>query len=120
MKATDYVNKLGGKDAAGLREELEALRKEQFNLRMQAGTGFPINLIYRAEKIPELVVDVPGDTDGDQDLDLIDLASLQAGFTGPGQGGLPFPERLSDHDGDGDLDDADVVAFVDAGTGPAR
>lgn len=39
MKAKEYVNKLGGKDAEGLREELEALRKEQFNLRMQAATG---------------------------------------------------------------------------------
>ncbi len=88
--------------------------------RLTLDVGFPTNLLYRAEKVPALVVDLPGDTDGDQDLDLADLAGLQVGFTGPGPAALPFPERLSDHDGDDDLDAADVVAFVSWGTGPAR
>ncbi len=35
MKASD----LRKKDEAGLREELEGLLREQFNLRMQNGTG---------------------------------------------------------------------------------
>lgn len=39
MKSTDYLKSIAGKDAAGLTAELEALRKEQFNLRMQAATG---------------------------------------------------------------------------------
>ncbi len=39
MKAVDYVKSLGDKDVAQLRQELSALRREQFSLRMQAGTG---------------------------------------------------------------------------------
>ncbi|WP_420428872.1 50S ribosomal protein L29 [Algiphilus sp.] len=39
MKSTDYLKSIANKDAAGLTAELEALRKEQFNLRMQAATG---------------------------------------------------------------------------------
>jgi large subunit ribosomal protein L29 len=39
MKAQEYVKSLRDKDAKALGEELEALRKEQFNLRMQAATG---------------------------------------------------------------------------------
>lgn len=39
MKGSDYIKSLDGKDAAQLREELSALRREQFSLRMQAGTG---------------------------------------------------------------------------------
>lgn len=39
MKSTEYLKSISGKDAAGLTTELEALRKEQFNLRMQAATG---------------------------------------------------------------------------------
>jgi len=39
MKTTDYVKTLVGKDAAGLKTELEALRREQFNLRMQSAMG---------------------------------------------------------------------------------
>lgn len=39
MKTTDYLKSLRGKDAAGLKAELEALRKEQFNLRMQGAIG---------------------------------------------------------------------------------
>jgi len=39
MKAVDYVKSLGDKGVAQLRQELSALRREQFSLRMQAGTG---------------------------------------------------------------------------------
>ena len=39
MKSTDYLKSIADKDDAGLTAELEALRKEQFNLRMQAATG---------------------------------------------------------------------------------
>lgn len=39
MKAAEYVKSLDGKDVAQLNEELAALRKEQFNLRMQLSTG---------------------------------------------------------------------------------
>ncbi len=39
MKTTEYVKTLRSKDAAGLKSELQALRQEQFNLRMQATMG---------------------------------------------------------------------------------
>ncbi len=39
MKTADYVKSLRDKDASGLKEELAALRREQFNLRMQASMG---------------------------------------------------------------------------------
>jgi large subunit ribosomal protein L29 len=39
MKNIDYIKELRGKSAAQLGEELAALRKEQFNLRMQQAVG---------------------------------------------------------------------------------
>lgn len=39
MKGQEYVKGLRGKTAVELSTELEALRKEQFNLRMQQATG---------------------------------------------------------------------------------
>ncbi len=39
MKTIEYLKTLRGKDAAGLKDELAALRREQFNLRMQASMG---------------------------------------------------------------------------------
>lgn len=39
MKTTDYVKSLVGKSAGDLKTELVALRKEQFNLRMQSAVG---------------------------------------------------------------------------------
>jgi large subunit ribosomal protein L29 len=39
MKAQEYVKSLSGRDAKALQEELVALRREQFNLRMQSVTG---------------------------------------------------------------------------------
>ena len=39
MKANEYLKTLTAKDAAGLEAELAALRREQFNLRLQRATG---------------------------------------------------------------------------------
>jgi large subunit ribosomal protein L29 len=39
MKAAEYVKDLRSKNTQELNDELLALRKEQFNLRMQAATG---------------------------------------------------------------------------------
>lgn len=39
MKRIDYLKALVDKDVRQLRDELSALRREQFSLRMQAGTG---------------------------------------------------------------------------------
>ena len=39
MKTAEYVKNLRGQSAQALKEELAALRKEQFSLRMQKATG---------------------------------------------------------------------------------
>ena len=39
MKKNDELKVLRGKDAKALNEELAAVRREQFNLRMQSATG---------------------------------------------------------------------------------
>ena len=39
MKSAEYTKGLRGKDAGQMQEELLSLRKEQFNLRMQAALG---------------------------------------------------------------------------------
>lgn len=39
MKTTEFVKTLRDKSPADLKTELAALRKEQFNLRMQAAVG---------------------------------------------------------------------------------
>ena len=39
MKAAEYLKQLRGKSAEQLTEELEALHREQFNLRLAAATG---------------------------------------------------------------------------------
>ena len=79
---------------------------------------------YRAQRIPALIVDAPGDRDGDQDLDLRDLGDLQLSFgltasELEGGSGLPFPDRLSDMDGDGEIGSKDLEAFARWMSGPA-
>jgi len=52
MKNTDYVKDLRAKGTAELKSELVALRKEQFNLRMQQAVGQlnQSNLVYNVRK----------------------------------------------------------------------
>lgn len=89
---------------------------------LDAGVGWPAmgagQLIYRVEKLTELIVDTPADFDGDQDLDLVDLGALQAAYGRSGP--LEYPGTLSDHDRDGDLDARDVGEFAYWMTGPGR
>jgi large subunit ribosomal protein L29 len=48
MKSSEYLKGLSGKTVEDLREELGALRKEAFNLRMQSGIGqLPKNHLIR-------------------------------------------------------------------------
>ena len=61
--------------------------------------------IYRAERISRLIVDTPGHSDGDWDLDLADAEALKGCFTGPGPAQLVFPCTLSDLDSDADCED---------------
>lgn len=52
MKNTDYVKGLRAKSASELQTELVALRKEQFNLRMQQAIGQlnQSNLVFNVRK----------------------------------------------------------------------
>jgi hypothetical protein len=75
--------------------------------------GFPRGRTMRADRISSLNVDAPGDTDGDWDVDLLDLAALQLALSGGTYGELGFPEKLSDANRDGrlDLDDLERVIY---------
>lgn len=62
--------------------------------------------------------EIPGDTDGDDDIDLVDFAEIQLCYTGPG--GTATDEcGCVDSDGDGDVDLVDFAAFQIAFTGSA-
>lgn len=52
MKSTEYVKTLRGKSESELKVELSGLRKEQFNLRIQAALGQPAkgSLVRQARK----------------------------------------------------------------------
>ncbi|MFN3166892.1 MAG: choice-of-anchor tandem repeat NxxGxxAF-containing protein [Phycisphaeraceae bacterium] len=61
---------------------------------------------------------LPGDTDGDGDIDDADLATAFSNYTGPvGTLGGKTPAD-GDTDGDGDIDDADLANAISAYTGP--
>jgi large subunit ribosomal protein L29 len=52
MKTVDYIKDLRAKSMTELKDELAALRKEQFNLRMQAAVGqlTQSNLVHDVRK----------------------------------------------------------------------
>ena len=61
---------------------------------------------------------LPGDTDGDGDIDDADLGTSFANYTGPvgAAGGKTFAD--GDTDGDGDIDDSDLGTTFSGYTGP--
>jgi hypothetical protein len=62
---------------------------------------------------------LPGDTDGDGDVDDADLGVAFSNYTGPlGPGAGNKTAAQGDTDGDGDVDDADLGAAFAAYTGP--
>jgi hypothetical protein len=86
--------------------------------RLSLPAGSPSYLIYRADRVPQLILEMPADSDGDWDLDLADYGALQDCFTGPGPAGLTFPCTLSDADGDDDVDLADHAEWYRYISGP--
>ncbi len=94
----------------------EVTRDGRLVWKLRVGQGFPFTSIYRVQMLEALHADTPGDRDGDQDVDLLDLAGLQAGAGGGPE--LGFPDRLSDMDDDGDLDGADAADLARWMTGP--
>ena len=76
-------------------------------------------LVYRAERVPELIVDTPGDTDGDWDIDLADWARFQVAY-GQATRPLTFPDNLCDFDRDGEIGALDLGQYAYWSTGPGR
>ncbi len=105
--------------ALGIVTEVDADSNEVWQLAIDEG-GAPAWAIYRAERVPSLILDTPGDTDGDWDLDVLDFGRAQSCFTGSGPAGLQFPCTLSDVDGDDDVDRDDVGILVEQRTGPLQ
>jgi len=71
-----------------------------------------------SELQPIAVDPVPGDTDGDGDVDDADLGVAFANYTGPLGASAGKSPSHGDTDGDGDVDDADLGAAFAAYTGP--
>jgi hypothetical protein len=64
------------------------------------------------------IIQIPGDFDGDGDVDLVDFGIFQICFTGPG-GSKPFSEcSVFDCEGDQDVDLVDFACFQKGFTGP--
>jgi len=72
------------------------------------------NLNTRRRDVP---ISMPGDLDGDGDVDTDDYASLAACTTGP-LGAAPPMCRQADFDGDGDVDLLDLATFSTHYSGP--
>jgi hypothetical protein len=68
----------------------------------------------------ELAVMLPGDTDGDGDVDDADLGNLFANYTGPVGHAGGKTASTGDTDYDGDVDDADMGKAFANYTGPAE
>ena len=63
------------------------------------------------------IIPLPGDTDGDGDIDDSDLGTAFSSYTGPA-GDLGKSSADGDTDGDGDVDDSDLGAAFAGYTGP--
>ncbi len=76
------------------------------------GISLDLNHDGRPDECP-----IPGDFDGDHDVDLFDYAGMVECFSGPGADELPEPCEPLDFDGDGDVDLIDFWAYQAAFTG---
>ncbi len=88
-------------------------------LRFDSTTTGPFRSNFYVDAV-EITVEaaLPGDFDGDGDVDLNDFEQFDACLTGPGGGAQP-PCDAFDFDADNDVDFADFQAFQIAFTGPA-
>ena len=73
---------------------------------------------FAGEELPYFTAAIPGDTDGDSDVDDSDLGTSFANYTGPvgALGGKTSAD--GDTDGDGDIDDSDLGTSFAYYTGP--
>lgn len=68
--------------------------------------------------LSDYIVALPGDLDGDGDVDGVDLSQFFSNFTGPNLG--PPADPQADLDGDGDVDGVDLSQAFAAFTGPLK
>jgi hypothetical protein len=79
----------------------------------QPNLGFsPDMTTISGEQYAVVTLDIPGDWDGDGDVDLADCAQWPACITGPAQGPPAADCGVFDFDADGDVDLADFAAFA--------
>ena len=83
--------------------------------------NFDVHDIDHSGVIDELdsaLVSIPGNLDGDTDVDLADFATLQTEVTGSGTPYAWWESGLVDFDTDGDVDAQDMVRFFAHWSGP--
>ncbi len=78
---------------------------------------FDVNHSGVVDELDILLVSSPGDADGDEDIDLLDLVGLQRCFSGAGVPIDPLVCGLADFDADGDIDGDDTQRFMGSFTG---
>ncbi|MFN3168862.1 MAG: beta strand repeat-containing protein [Phycisphaeraceae bacterium] len=84
------------------------------------GSGLALEVGYTTTDVVLSVVDaaLPGDTDGDGDIDDSDLGTSFANYTGPVGAAGNKTAAQGDTDGDGDVDDSDLGTSFSGYTGP--
>ena len=93
-----------------------------FGFGLVLTSGDPIEIGSReggnGAVLTDTALALPGDTDGDGDIDDTDLGTSFSNYTGPvgGAGGKVFSD--GDTDGDGDVDDTDLGSAFVGYTGP--
>jgi len=83
--------------------------------RLELPSGLPTYSIYRAERIPALIVDVPGDTDGDSLADVVDNCPDVSNLAQADTDGDTIGNACDDSDSD--TDDDGLPDFVETDTG---
>ena len=98
--------------------DITTVRNTLGEFRIELNTTGPDSASVFFPESLRVLTQLPGDTDGDGDVDDSDLGNAFANYTGPvgASGGKSVLE--GDTDGDGDVDDSDLGSAFAAYTGP--